>query len=620
MGKLKDRVKNIIKNNNILISGTLVYKLCKWVVASSIGLIAIPIACLAIIVTLYTGLFKGDIKKDKDSMLRIETYYNSFHYQKQIKEDTLTISTLDIENNKRFSTIEITENKTQYTHILVIDRTGSTENEPLNDKLTTFYGYVKNSFLPNIDVDKIEKKNGNKKLSIKHLLSLRYYQELRNKVWDESNYNNTKKIIPVYFDGEKFTYPLDKRYEITKEFKPEYYSTTNKDSVRDFIETRTLNDKLILTGYHESDFTLLLKEIQKLCSYFKDDTVILTVISDFLHDKKEVNIGESSIENFKKETSNIFQYNLIYCPPANLIKREKSKKLISLLEKHIKGFDNIVTIDLMDYNNQNLENDLINVFDKKISGCLSPIQVNDKDIHFYYPRYNIQGLDMAKAEIHIKNNGKNFSWRIASPIDEDKEYLCSYSVNENKINKKTFALNKHCDDLNAKDSILFIEMRYNPKIESNNYRLEIYQDGGNSVAYPIKLLEYMSSDVVIKYGINLLNILCLFIIIIVLSGSFLLSRFIYIKKDKIKTSFTFCGIIVELLIIIGLLSWLIGFVLWAWKRYVWLIITNIITILCGLWLLFIRGYVIYVYKKSKKSTTNETSMIGTPPTGAETSA
>lgn len=607
MSKLKDKVKNII--NNILISDTLVYRLCKWVVASSIGLIAIPIACLAIIVTLYTGLFKGDIKKDKESLFRIETYYNSFHYQKQIKEDSLAISNLDIETNKRFSSIEITENKTQYTHILVIDRTGSTENEPLNDKLTNFYGHVKNCLLPNIEVDKIEKKFGNKKLSIKHLLSLRYYRELRNKVWDESNYNNTKKIIPVYFDGEEFTYPLNKRYEITNEFNPEYYSTTNKDSVRDFIESRTLDDVIISTRNHESDFSLLLKEIQQICSKFREDTIILTVISDFLHDKKGVNIEESSIENFKKETGNIFQYNLIYCPPTNLSKREKSKSLINLLEKHIKGFDNIVTIDLMDYNNQSLENDLINVFDKKISDCLSPMQINDKDIHFYYPRYNIQGLDMAKAEIRIKNNGKNFSWRIASPIDEDKEYLCSYSVNENKINKKTFALNKHRDNLNAKDSILFIEMRYNPKIESNKYRLEIYQDGGNSVAYPIKLLEYMSSDVVIKLGMNLLNILCFFIIIIVLSGSFLLSRFIYIKRDNIKIPFTFWCIIVELLIIVGLLGWLIGVVLWGWERYVWLIITNIVTILCGLWLLFVRGYVIHVYRKSKRTTNRGGNII-----------
>jgi hypothetical protein len=75
---------------NVISSSALLYKLCKWVVASSTGLIAVPVALLAIIVSLNTSIFK-DSDKSVRELLRLETHYNLLEEQKQIQEDSLAI-------------------------------------------------------------------------------------------------------------------------------------------------------------------------------------------------------------------------------------------------------------------------------------------------------------------------------------------------------------------------------------------------------------------------------------------------------------------------------------------------------------------------------------------------
>ena len=567
----------------LILDSTLCYRLCKWVVSSSMSLIAVPVALLAILVSIFTNLFKEDISDsgNNESLFRLETYYKLFEKQNQISDDTLNVST-----------IYVKENKTQYTHILVIDRTGSTNNQVLDSKSDLLYNHIKETFLPNIFIDEIEKQNGNKKLSIKHLLTLRFYQELRNEVSDNNNFNNVNKIAVVYFDGEQFTYPpLNKSYQYTKEYN--FHPTEDKEVVRELIESR-IKDKLLLDGTHSSDFPALFKEIQKLCSDNSNEKIILTIISDFHHDKQDINIGESTIENFKENTSNISQYNFIYCPPSNLQYRVKSDNLISLLEKHTRGFDNIITIDLGDYDNSNLENDLIDIFDKKILGCFSPINFDgDREtIKFYYPKYNAQGLITAKSEIKIKNQGKDFSWRIATPSsqkNENNSFTILYSVNDKNAKKKTFTLNKHWHSLNARDSTIFIEMRYDPAIKIDEYKMEVFQnDGKNFIAYPIKLLEYMPK-VISKYGNSLLNILCCIIIVFAFAGSLLL----YKGKDEyfgnLKNK-VFSSALIAILFIAILL------VLWSTK-YLFLLITCIT--ICSIFLIIVVLCVIHKHGKSK---------------------
>jgi hypothetical protein len=594
-------------------NSTLIYSLCKWVVANSTGLIAIPVALLAIIVSLYTGLFKENINDDRNfaRMLKIKTYYELFEKQKHIDEDKIV------------SNINIKENNAQYTHILVIDRTGSTSNRVLDSKLDLLYNRIKNDFLPNIAIENIEKQNNSRKLSMKHLLVLRFYQELRNEAWDNNNFNNTKQIAIIHFDGERFSYPPpDKTYKNTKEYN--FHTTTDKYMVRNLIETR-INDELLLTGNHSSDFAAMFNEIQKLCNSKSGDSIILTVISDFCHDKQSENIEESLIENFKRNTSNISQYNLIYCPPTDPNDRTKSESLVNLLQKHIHGLDNIITIDLALYDNIYLENDLIDIFDKKILGCFSPININAQKIDFYYPKYNnSQGLITANAEIKIKNQGKDFSWRIATPTyqkNDNCNHVISYSINEKNANKRTFALNRHWHSLKANDSILFIDMRYDHAIETDEYRIEIIQDGKDFMAYPIQLREYMPK-VVASYGNGLLNILCLFIILIIAAGTVLLCK----NRNKYfgTTGNIICSVLLLLVIFISLL-----FIVWDFQYQYLSIASTSLYLIPSIAILYciIRDF---LCKKKKKSDSQNTdtdnlqksqeaaTVEATPPKGNET--
>jgi hypothetical protein len=572
-------------------NGTISVRVVKWIIGSATGLIAIPIAFLAILVSLYTDLFKDNVSED-NKRVRLETYYDLFDTQQQISNDSLDISK---DNNKRYSNISVVENKTPYTHILVIDRTGSTNDNELDNQLTEFYQRVKISYLPNINIHNINKKFAKgKNLPIKHLIVLRYYQELIDEVGGGINPNNSKKILIAYFDGDSknpnipVTYPLDPimpNVNINAN-NHIFEQTNNQSSVMNFVNKIT-TDTLFLRGNHTSDFNALFDEIGNLCKANASDSIILTIVSDFYHDKDiSKNVSEKKIEDFKKNTQNVFQYNIIYCPSSNLEHKIKSDELINLLQKHTKGVNNLISIDLTDY--QRLEDALMDMFDKKIANCFSPININNQNIKFFYPKYNSQGVLTAKAEVRLKNNTKGYSWRIATPVyrkNDDCDFIVSYSVNDNTRFKTTFALNRHYNQQQATDSILFLDIRYNSQLEENEYRLEIMQDGNkNFVAFPIHLYEYMPK-IVAEYGIGLLNILCILIILIEIACLILLLRFVYTNKTKLTDKKRFWIIFIELILFLvgyGIMLYI------TWGKYCWLIVTSVVTVFCillSIWLI-----------------------------------
>jgi hypothetical protein len=149
----------------------------------------------------------------------------------------------------------------------------------------------------------------------------------------------------------------------------------------------------------------------------------------------------------------------------------------------------------------------------------------------------------------------------------------------------------------SSDSILLLSMKYNPKIETNDYRLEIMETNGESSfkSYPIEFHEYIP-PIVSFFAKKALNLLCICIILIAFSCVILLYRFADINKNclqnKIKFWIIFGEIILFLLGKIGLLY----FIVWSFKCC-WLSFTTISILVCIILIFMLLGYLGYKKKK-----------------------
>jgi hypothetical protein len=547
----------------------LLHKLCKWIIASSTGLIAVPVALLAIIVSLNTNIFK-DSNKSVVELSRLETHYNLLEEQKQIQKDSLAI----------LHPIKIQKDENKYCHILVIDRTYSTSSTTTENNLSGFKQYVKDAInkdnqnqrkIEIDDIEKLFKKNG-WEFSTKNTLTLNFYQSLLDEVRNQEN-NNTNNFLVCFFDGDKCTYPLDVQN------KKEYLSmgghtwiktqSNRIDSVENDIIKLAQENLLYPTQKsteQKSNFEIMFSEINALCNeLFHGNHIIVTVISDFDHDfdKKSADEWERIVGTALRREENISrQYNLI-CYPASATRKNSADILLSIIQKHINGFDNLITIDLNNYGNSKFNEFEKNMFKKRMAACFSPINRHNS-IPFHYPKENQQGVKTAKTRIQLPQSGE---WRITNySYNETSETKNYHYLNDKGI--ITFAKINGGYINSTQDSILIIEIPYNLQTTAEDYKLEFTTNNGETfVSYPIDFKEYMKNQIP-NYAIALLDLLCVLIILIVVAGTFLL----YENKNNY-----FDTPINKILygILIGIIYALLFFIVWNFK-YLWLSITSII--------------------------------------------
>jgi hypothetical protein len=548
---------------------TIMHSILKWIVGSATGLITIPVAILAIIVSIYSDLFKEDSKSHGKNKFQIKTYYEYFEEQKRIA----TI-------NGATSTIDIKDDTAKYCHILIIDRTLSTDQD--NKNLSSFYNYV-DSLLANpkgkysinsnniIKVNKPNKEKPDWKLTIKHLLILRFYLELIVNT-------NAEGIIVGFFDGKVMSFPeYTKTGPIeTNSLGQEYRLLNDQKSRINLVADLCKEELLKKESGQISDFRIMFDEINVLCGNptKTSDGIILTIVSDFDHEGTD--IEKSAIENFKKNNEAILQYNIIYCPPLDTVKRRKSNELIKNLSSNIKGVDHLVTIDLKNYENDRYNIDLVREFNNDLLKCLYRNKKDSSSVDFYHPKPHMQhNMKTAKAWIDVRNNEKHipYEWRFTTEISqkEDKELFMFYAINADNNKRAPYSINDNWREFSGNDSLLLLNIGLNSKLGINQYNFEVKHEK-TFESHPVVIHEYMTGYIA-DLGTLILHIFCIFTLVFVFSGTLLVHLKIFQKANNRMW-------IISIILIIILL-WFLLKIFWFGK-YFCPTITSVIICVCGI--------------------------------------
>ena len=507
-------------------------KWAKWLVNNSVSLLAIPFTVLAIIVSLHTDLFKETSKDKKVSeYFKISTFYNLFEAQKLQKRENFPKSFIYVEDS------------TKYSHLLFIDRTLSTENSEVEKSLSNLKKFV---------LDTLSHKNDKflNKPTDCNLKNIVLHYFLQNLLPDNESPHKVNKLSVCFFNGKDC-----ESYKFYKSEGSEY----NTDAILNFRTQKgkeeekekeirnllgiLLKEKLYKKEINQkSDFKTLFKTIHAKCniSEFKNEKVIVTIISDFDHDFDNTNDKQwNRIINgyFKREilnTNDFRQYNLIVFP-TSLERKQNADRLLNILKDNTSTNNNIINLSLDDFYDNNLDKFEKENFKNRIRASFYSIKNSNTDtLKFYYPKENSLGLKIASAKIQY-NRIK--TWRIVTenPLEESNR-IFNYEINNQKCNGK---INGDFINNTTNADSLSIEIKYNPKIDTEKYRIEIVTTEGNIISYPIEFKEYMQGSLP-GFGKWLLDIFCIILIVILISLTIVLSDIIcrYINGTAIPATMT----------------------------------------------------------------------------------
>jgi len=559
---------------------SILYKFLKWILGgSAVSFFAILISVGLIIVSRYPDMLeRADIKFCK----QWKEYYNLF------EKDTIPLSKIPM----------IATDSREYCHILIIDRTASTlsieESKALKDSILDkeLFGTSTSG-----NIYKFDKKNVtsiNKKykkdfeFTIQHYLMLRYYQKM---ACDDK----IKGVIIGFFDGIPNA-PAVNFYN-AKLGNRLYNSTPNQNDREILITQLTNNEPLLIESNDQgSDFCKMFYEINDIIQNtdsLRGKKIILTIISDFYHDVEDLNITEKDVAIFKRENQGkISQYNFIYCIPSKTTTKknpkenpkEKSKELIHKLFKEFEGCVNIVEISTKMFNEIKEYNQQYAFLNDVFSECLNPIIKKDTTdiIKFTYPTLNPQGIETSKAHIQLSNNNE-FKWRIETlPQYADANFFISYSHSDTVEKTKIQSLPQLEFQNKTTDLYLEIETGMLNDILKKRIRLKtISEDKGNNIygIHSLKFFEANLSDSFKDLAKTILDGLCILLILIFFSGTWLLC--FYLKCTN-RTWQSIFGVILILIIFCFTvyLLWPCSSNLCLWGAFVFVVISFIVNLIC----------------------------------------
>lgn len=479
----------IIKLCNWL-SNSILLHICRWTTNNVVSLIAIPIAILAIIITLSTDFFKHklvDIENTSD-YFKIKTYYNTFK-----------------DNNQRSLSTDIisyNEDKSDYSHLFFIDITSSIDNEAIDNETIDFQNYILSS---------VSKRDDNVLTKVQYfkLKNILYHNLLQMILTDKVTNNNIKNLYVCFFDGEQCE--SHKFKNISGYAKSDAIldvKSIHKDDLREKLGALLYDSLSTNKSKQSSNYEILFNEIKQQINEFENDDVIVSILSDFDHHSNypnQKNWNRIIRDNFikrKSKDSKFLQYNLIILPVVES-RKENQNLLIQTISKHTLGHGNIVDINLDDFRNgKNHDKDKDNFVNRINASFYSINSSNSHKVHFRYPQENIDGSKFAEARIKLNDIKK---WKIiSSDILEDTQF---------DYNTKTGTINGDWLENENEADILDVNMQiFNPQENNEKYRLEAITQHDNIITYPIEFKMYIQSALS-DLGIYLLHILSIIITI-----------------------------------------------------------------------------------------------------------
>lgn len=478
-------------------------KYSNWILRNAFELLIIPITILAVIFGMYADIINDELLPNKSNNFKKNDYYKIDTYLSDFQKEKIRNNSIQIQNIF-FDSIKSKE-KT-YNHMLVIDRTYSGKNPPLELKTSSFRDTLEQELInKNYPKQKLEKAR-----SIKSLIAIDFLLE-----YLESK-SNTREFLLAFYDGDgadDFTFRRHKNLDLgdikwvsIKEDNPDFINNC-LDEVLDVVKIDS----------QKTDFRKIFNNISKNA---KED-MIVTIISDFDHEMNSMNSLE--IDTFLGKVKKL---NILYLPPNNQKKKKKSQKLIEQIKLKFKNNDFLHwgEINFDEYSSEEFDSELWEKYLFLKGEFFSLTDFSKDQIIFYYPKVNNKGDLISKSSLNVKGKS-GLEWMIVDNFQNKKRFAGTVKLNGKQ--KSSFGYNSFYN-LNNQSSKIEIDI-YN-EFKSNQLDFYLYDPNNKlSQSHNIIVRKIIPELVAI---IGIYSLLFLKYLIILLVFSHILRSINFIKYSK----------------------------------------------------------------------------------------
>jgi len=532
------------------VENTILHKLLKWIVASSVSLLVLPISVFIIIFSLYPDL----VTVDGFRLFKLKSYYDICDQSKT--------------NNCKIEDYYISDDITQkedtaITQIVLLDRTASTKID------SVYYNNFKKSlksFLLEPSVPFISDNNVNKFDSLKYINDLLYLSCIKSLY--KFNYLDLihGKSIFYMYDGTKGKHifiegTIDALIDTIYNIKAIYDSKINY-----YTNLKTIINTIpeIIKEKHKFNLTFI-------SDFYHDDSLNTASIGDCDLSKLRDIIGDNSI-------------NLIIID-HNKSKEDKYKKQNEFLNKYRNYFEgtsndtvnHFFYIDLENYSDENYcdcDSELLE-FEDLFKTNLHKL---DK-IKFEAPIKSPNGFEIAEAKLRFIDRKDNtpikYKWKFESSFIDNNTVIL-YKTHDKSFRKYSYGA-KYTDDV-ASNETLDLQIKTRPDIDFNyddlkfciSYKDTITERKGNDSVITVKNyfqefgIEVRKTQFSDEYKANLikiLNVFCFLLLITLIAGEtlFVVNFIDFRTKLRLKPTFEekikpMLFYVLGILLLIGILS------------------------------------------------------------------
>ena len=538
-----------------------------WLYRNIFDVLMIPITVLSVILGLHAEIFDNNRT----------TSVNHWDFLKK--------NGIDIFHQDTLSIITETNSKTSDTiyHLILLDRTLSTRDAISADSINVLYNslYIKNK--NSFNYNSIF---GSNSPSLKELAILNFYSHI------PVGYNIM--YCPVFYDGNYSGLKSWKELSTDTAQNDSWYLPSNENTKFTFLQ---LLQNIPAFKLIDGQKTFFKPMIDSIAPKFLKNTMIVTIISDFVNDGE--NLNEDFLGNIQCKTK-IKQLNIIYIPPQNIADKQKSSLLINVLQSCFEKTINFHEVNFNDYTNFNLYNYPIKQFYLETDQALTPCEYVSNSILIYFPRNHEKGISIGKSTVvnQSKYLSNNIKWRIIStfPTLHKEKVIANYKTNKEK-NQRGFLIDNSWYDFPGFSDTLFLDFYYVDQMNNANLFFEIFdRDKNFTLRYPIKTMKTFPrlSVLIGEMCISCLLIIFLFLIITQLRKTWDMYNWNYFVFNSGNFNLYFIS---ELIIVFPYI--IIALILSFISDY--LLLNRLIYFFLSLYLFLFGKFIFEVYKAKRKT-------------------
>jgi hypothetical protein len=546
-----------------------VQKLRRWFVANCINILGVLLTVYFLFIGVYGRVFTDNFP---------EKWWNVREHIKFFENQT----------KDSIYNISVDEDKSEYSHLFIIDRTQSTSEKNTDNR--ELEKYLKESFKNNkIIIAGIED------TTLKNLVIIQLYNFLYKS-------RSAKYLRVIYYDNRntfnEFSYSpqQEKTIIIPNVLEKEKWMNLNENDQSNFIINKLAEQKATVQESRQKTF---IKDIFQKIDTIKSEereNLIITLITDFVDDGEEYGeeitnaVIEQCMQSGKSKPVQINIINLL----QDAQKEKDSERLVQKLydKLHGTGQHILQTKTYDDWNRDkyhSFENNLIQFF-----SSFQNFNKNNSVIKLSFPEqdtaqiYKVARVGV-RMEVACAEKDTCWEWRIGTPYNQEITPTAIFYRTRNDEYSNVRVDDNIWHKMNTADT-LFLEFPLSRVINTNQYELQI-TCGEKSRNFQICFEERLPKSIA-TISIYLVHAFMIFLfILIILLASFsiaVMRRFYLAQQMNILLKRSLFWRYIYSLVVYGIIGSYIGFVyLPVLSKYIF-IIFEIILIYCFVFMILVH--------------------------------